>query len=716
MLGYRVDLAMVYDLDRTLLSILISIVAVGLPLAATVFFPKPSIRIALGALAGLGIGAMHFTGMSAIEGCLQTQALPAAILGCLVGSACYATAMAVTGRFQTRIVKTLLFTAGVIGTHFIAISGVTLTQVAGFEALPHLDFVLGVITAGASLTLFAGSLTSLIASKRLRVQERAHTTILATALDNMSNGLLFIGEGHRLRLFNDRFLEMFGIQKGVIHRGMSVAELIDVLSRDNAWNLAERDRLEQRMRDLLKLTHSDTMEHSFADGRLLEVVSGPVQGGIVITFDDKTAERQAQARIEHMAYHDPLTALANRRALQERMEAGFAPKRQYKLLLVDLDRFKAVNDTFGHSIGDQLLIQVAQRIREVTNEDGFVARYGGDELAVLVYGDLDLSMSVANDIVEAIERPFVIQDITLAIGCSIGMCCTDDAQNVSELMQRADLALYQAKHEGRGQAVCYQAGMLEKIAARHQLELDIQLAIEQEQFHLAYQPILSLKDDEIAGYEALIRWHHPTRGNIPPAEFIPLAEETGQIVAIGQWVLQEACLEAASWPQYQHVAVNISPVQFKSPLLRSHVVSALDGSGLWPSRLEVELTETALVTDGKALAHILEDLRSLGIKVAMDDFGTGYSSFAHLRDFPIDRIKIDRSFVAAAVSDNHAMAVLKAITQLGHDMHVPTVAEGVETTEQLELLRELGCDHVQGYLIGKPERPQSFTSAHQPSS
>nr|WP_284144913.1 EAL domain-containing protein [Tianweitania aestuarii] len=704
MLGYRADLAMFYDLHWTLLSMGISVLAVGVPLTATVFFTQQPVRIALGAGAGLGVGAMHFTGMAAIVGCLQTQSLPAAVVGCVLGAACYAAAMAITGRYQTRLIKTLLFTSGVCATHFISTSGVTLTQLPGFQTIRQIDQILGFLTGGASLVLFAGAMASLTASKRLRLQEQAHTSILATALDNMSNGLLFIGEDHRLRLFNDRFLQLFGIGKGVIYRGMSVPELIMRVSESNRWSKEENQRITQRMKSIMRLSHSETFEYRFSDERLLEVVSGPVQGGIVLTFDDKTVERKAQLRIEHMAYHDPLTALANRHALQQRMEEGFAPKRLYKLLLVDLDRFKAVNDTFGHSVGDQLLVAVADRIRNVTGDNDFVARYGGDELAVLVYGDFDLSMAVANNIVDAMSQPFFIQDFTISIGCSIGMCCTDDAQDVNELMQRADLALYQAKHAGRGQAVCYQPGMIEQIAARRQLEQDIDVAIEQRQFHLAYQPILSLNDDRIVGYEALIRWNHPIRGSVSPVDFIPLAEETGQILAIGQWVLEEACREAASWADDQSVAVNISPVQFKSPSLTGCIATALAESGLSPHRLEVELTETALVTDGKALAHILVELRALGIKVAMDDFGTGYSSFAHLRDFPIDRIKIDRSFVAAALTDSHAMAVLRAITQLGRDMHVPTLAEGVETQDQLDLVRRLGCDDVQGYLIGKPER------------
>jgi EAL domain-containing protein (putative c-di-GMP-specific phosphodiesterase class I) len=243
------------------------------------------------------------------------------------------------------------------------------------------------------------------------------------------------------------------------------------------------------------------------------------------------------------------------------------------------------------------------------------------------------------------------------------------------------------------------------------MEADLRRAIANDEFHLVYQPFLSLSDDTVIGFEALIRWHHPTRGAVAPIAFIPLAEETGQILQIGKWVLEEACREAAGWPDQRHVAVNVSPVQLRSPLFLSHVTSALAASGLLPGRLEIELTETALVEDGAEVARILSDLRCLGVKVAMDDFGTGYSSLAHLRDFPLDRIKIDRSFVAAAETDRHCMAVLFAITQMGKMLGIPTLAEGVETESELRLLRSLGCDAVQGYLIGRPQRMQVHPEA-----
>ncbi|PZO81299.1 MAG: bifunctional diguanylate cyclase/phosphodiesterase [Mesorhizobium amorphae] len=707
MLGYRPDVLVEYAIGRTMLSFAIGVLAVGLPLAAAAYAQADSTRIALGSLAGLGIGAMHFTGMSAMVGCEQLHEWPAVVASFVVGATCYGTAMALTGRFHSRTVKATLLAGGVLAVHFIGVSGVTLVPVAQMPKPSHLNTLLSVLTAGGALVLFMGAFASLLASKRFRVQERAHATILATALDNMSNGLIFIGRDERLRLFNERFLKLFNLPHDGVWRGMPTGEMIEVLGRANNWDEEERERVRRRMAERMRLTSSETVEYRFGDNRVLEIVSGPVEDGIVLTFDDKTTERLAQSQISHMAYHDPLTGLANRRALQERMEDGIRAGQRLKLLLIDLDRFKNVNDTFGHKVGDMLLVEVAQRLRSALGPGGFAARIGGDEMAAIVPGDLAEAQAVADALVETVGLPFVIGDLTLVIGCSIGMCCTDEAGDVAGLVQRADLALYESKRRGRGQVSCYQPGMMEEVVARRRLEFDIQAALDENQFHLAFQPVFCLASSRVVGYEALIRWEHPTRGSIPPEDFIPLAEETGQIIAIGQWVLDAACREALNWPRSFHVAVNVSPVQLRSPLFVAHAVGALDKSGLAPHRLEIELTETALVSDGQAVAHILEGLRALGIRIAMDDFGTGYSSFAHLRDFPIDRIKIDRSFVARAPEDRHALAVLRAITQLGRDMGVPTLAEGVETHAQLDLLRRLGCDHVQGYLIGRPRRSAS---------
>lgn len=332
-----------------------------------------------------------------------------------------------------------------------------------------------------------------------------------------------------------------------------------------------------------------------------------------------------------------------------------------------------------------------------------MARLGGDELAVLVTGDRETSEGLAGILIDKLSQAYVVDLVTARVGCSIGICSAGEVTSPDELMQCADVALYEAKRQGRGKFVRYQPGLLETVAQRHMLETDLRLAMSRKEFYLAYQPVMLLDPDLIVGYEALIRWKHPTRGLVSPAEFIPLSEETGLIVEIGRWILNQACQDAVDWDNDRHVAVNVSPIQFRSADFVETVKTALEMSGLEPSRLELELTETALVEDGELIAKILVELRAIGVRVAMDDFGTGYSSLAHLCEFPLDRIKIDQSFIAAAQSDIHAHAIIKAVVALGRDIGVPTIAEGVETAEQLQLLRDLGCNAVQGYLIGRPE-------------
>ncbi|HEV7417005.1 MAG TPA: bifunctional diguanylate cyclase/phosphodiesterase [Tianweitania sediminis] len=433
--------------------------------------------------------------------------------------------------------------------------------------------------------------------------------------------------------------------------------------------------------------------------------------GISSYLIDDRMRAASTEQLRKMAFQDALTGLANRRSLQDQMEEDSGLGRSFTLLLLDLDHFKTINDTYGHGVGDKLLVHVARRLESLMSGKNFAARIGGDELAVLVYDDIEVSIEIAKATVQVIAQPFQIDQHHFTIGCSIGICATADAANDEQLMKQADLALYEAKRLGRGRAFRYAPGMSETAAARHQLEEDIRTGIREGQFYLAYQPLVDLGTNELFGYEALIRWNHPTRGLVSPADFIPLAEENGSILEIGQWVVGEACHRAASWPNTLHVAVNVSAVQFKSAVFFSHVTQALAASGLLPHRLELELTETAIVSDGEKMAQALSDLRALGVRIAMDDFGTGYSSLAHIRDLPLDRIKIDRSFVASAHDDPNALAVLQAITQMGRTMGIPTLAEGVETLEQLQMLRELGCDAVQGYLLGKPQRLASTTTA-----
>ena len=428
--------------------------------------------------------------------------------------------------------------------------------------------------------------------------------------------------------------------------------------------------------------------------------------GISSYLIDDRNRADSTEKLRLMAFQDPLTGLANRRALQDRMNTLLKGTRPFSMLLLDLDHFKNVNDTYGHAVGDQLLVQVTRRLSGLLAEDSFAARIGGDELAVLVTGSKDNGWNVAQAAVQVLIQPYLIDGLSVVVGCSIGLSAFPDANSHEEIMRQADIALYEAKRLGRGRAFPYEPGMLEAVEARYALESDLKAAILHHQFYLAYQPLVDLATKQPIGFEALIRWEHPTRGLVSPADFIPLAEECGCIVEIGQWVLLDACREAMTWDDHLHVAVNVSAVQFKTAAFLSHVTQALAASGLPAHRLEIELTETAMVTDGPRVAMALSALRMLGVKISMDDFGTGYSSLAHLRDLPLDRIKIDRSFVSAAASDPNSMAVLQAITQLGRTMNIPTLAEGVETDEQVEMLQNLGCDAVQGFLFGRPARSE----------
>lgn len=712
MLGYRTDLVLGYGYGTTLASVLIAIIAVGIPFAASALPARRSHRALLGAASGLGIAAMHITGMSALEGCTQTQSALANLVAALVGASLMGVVRGLPERRHLALLACPLIVLAVCGTHFVSLAGTAIEGRLANDLLPNIQVALSILTAAGAGILIVGAFIALAATRRFEAQEAAHLTVLATALQNMSNGILKISSDETVELYNQRLCGMLGLAAKDVTLGMRLEGFLAVTGQANGWSAERVARVLHNHRLWMAGGIETRVEHHFDDGRVLAIACQPVADGAVLTYDDVTRDRRAQEEISHLAYHDPLTSLSNRRALAERMLADHRDGVASTLLLIDLDRFKSVNDTFGHAVGDALLIAVADRLRHL-GDDAFLARHGGDELAMLMRADVASGEERARRIVAGIEAPYVLQGITVVIGCSIGICGVADGAGPDDLMQRADIALYEAKRRGRGQAVRYQPGMIEAIAERGRLENDLRGALAEGQFHLAYQPILSLTSDQVVSFEALIRWTHPQRGLISPAEFIPLTEENGLIVPIGRWVLAQACREAARWPADQHVAVNVSAVQLRSPLLLSHVVEALASSGLAAHRLELELTETALVEDGRQIAHTLAALRQLGIRIAMDDFGTGYSSLAHLRDLPLDRIKIDRSFVAAALEDRQSLAVIKAVTQMGRDMGIPTLAEGVETPDQLALLRAIGCDAVQGYLIGRPELPDQTGTADE---
>ncbi len=438
---------------------------------------------------------------------------------------------------------------------------------------------------------------------------------------------------------------------------------------------------------------------------------------------DVTDRVRAEARAAHLAYHDPLTGLANRRRMMEELAAAFARVRREgggaALLVVDLDRFKPVNDLHGHAAGDAVLCQVAARLREATRETDVVARFGGDEFAIMAHfarpgptaadeaedPDGDDKARLARRVVAALERPFALNDgaLTVSVGCSVGVALAPaDGSAIEELLRNADLALYRAKAEGRGCFRFFEAGMDAKLRERTALEADLRLAVARDELVPHFQPLVTLTTGRVVSFEMLARWPHPTRGMVPPAEFIPIAEDGGLIGALTENLLRRACRAAAGWPDSVLLAVNVSPLQLRDRALPGLVRTVLAETGLAPHRLEVELTESALVADFSLARDIVVELRTLGVRVALDDFGTGFSSLKHLQALPFDKLKIDASFVQAMTTDADSGKIVSAVVGLGHSLGMLTVAEGIEDPKSVKILRRLGCDLGQGYLFARP--------------
>ncbi len=432
--------------------------------------------------------------------------------------------------------------------------------------------------------------------------------------------------------------------------------------------------------------------------------------GFIGSGSDLTEKRRAEAEITRLALFDSLTGLANRQrirlSLDQMLAPAAGPRTTTALFLLDLDRFKAVNDTLGHQIGDELLVQVAQRLQNTVGDAGLVGRLGGDEFQVVLprEGNHERLASLAGHIITALSQPFFIRGSSIAIGCSVGVAVAPEHGGDSEtLIRNADLALYAAKADGRGVSRFFREEMLAGAQNRKRLEDDLRQALANDELHLVYQAVVSTGDQRIVGYEALLRWQHPTRGAVSPADFVPIAEECGMIAAIGEWVLRTACAEAAHWPETVRVAVNVSPIQFANPALPAIVTSALASSGLAPARLELEITEGVFLNEDAHSQQMFKSLKNIGVRLALDDFGTGYSSLGYLRNAPFDKIKIDQSFVRGAIqAGNRNAAIIKAIVTLADTLCMETTAEGVEQQDEIALIRDLGCSHIQGFVFGRP--------------
>ncbi len=718
MLGYDPGVVIGYDPQLTVASLGVGVVTA----AATFVLLRRAADPAHGAVAGLffglGIGAMHFSGMAGVDvpGAI-VWTWPLVLASLLIGTSTAATAFAVFTTPQVKHAKAIaatLLSVAIVGLHFIAMAAAEV--VPGLDrqnpeaGLPRLALAFGV--AAIMLTVLGFVVLALFADRMRR-----------------ANRALSVSE-QRFRLLAENTTDLIiwchldgtreyvsPASRGLL--GYEPAELVGTRPLDSVHpdeaedfravlNDLEHGRVEQttcqkryRRKDgtyvWVEISFSRTKE--FAAG-------GP--SGWVASLRDVSARKEAEQQITHMALHDALTGLPNRLVFRDRLNQELANARRYgggfAVLACDLDRFKIVNDTLGHPAGDTLLRIVADRLISVVRNVDTVARLGGDEFAIILswLEEPQAVSAAAERIIEVVGQPIELDGNTACIGISIGIALgTIETEDADVLFKNADIALYRAKAAGRNTLSFYESGMDEIVADRSALERDLSQAVREGGFVLHYQPIMNLAADKPSGFEALLRWQHPTRGMVSPADFIPLAEETGLIVPLGAWTLEEACREAAGWPNDLRVAVNVSAIQFQKPGFEQAVIGALAASGLAPQRLELEITESVLVSDAEAVIICLHRLRALGVRIAMDDFGTGYSSLSYLRRFPFDKIKIDRSFIRD-IADPDAAAIVRAIVGIGTQLGASITAEGVETEEQLARVRQEGCGEVQGFYFSRP--------------
>jgi diguanylate cyclase (GGDEF)-like protein len=529
------------------------------------------------------------------------------------------------------------------------------------------------------------------------------------AINNMAQGLCMFDAENRLLVCNAQYAKMYSLTAEQMKVGTPLRTILEHRFATGMCPKDEEDFVE-RVIDRTSSRKPYVLVSEQADGRIISYVYQPIAGGSWVgVHQDITEQRRAEEKIAHMAHHDALTGLPNRVLLREQLNHHLRDVQRsvsFAVLCLDLDYFKQVNDTLGHPIGDALLCAVANRLRECVQDTDVVTRLGGDEFAIVQIGveQPTSASTLAQKLVDALAKPFSVDGHELVIGTSVGVSVTpNDGTDADVLLKNADMALYRAKENGRSGFSFFEPEMDAKMHERRTLEIDLRKAIAVGEFELFYQPLMNLETDTFSGFEALLRWNHPTKGLISPTSFIPLAEDTGLIIPLGEWVLRQACSEAAKWPENIKVAVNLSPVQFRSKNLVSMVASAIANSGIAATRLELEITETAMLQNTEQTVSALHMLQGIGVRVSMDDFGTGYSSLSYLRSFPFDKIKIDQSFIRDLDKGNEAIAIIRAISGLGKTLGMTTTVEGIETEGQLEQVRAEGCSEVQGYLFGKPQ-------------
>jgi diguanylate cyclase (GGDEF)-like protein len=711
MLAFRSGLPTAYDAAQTVTSLFAAIAILGLAFNITIDRKGPVGALAGGAMAGVAVGVMHYVGMASVEvpGVVKWDpGLVAAslIVGVGLGAGAFVLLRSGPG-IGRRIAAALVLTLAICGLHFTGMSAVSITpdptRLISETAISGAGLAAWVATAAATLLFM--SLLMLAIGRRNRLQEAQRLSELANAavegLAICDEGAIVTANASLARMVNRTAPDL---------EGRSFASLLEDGVLPLGSDLEGGARVEAQIRS--------------ASGELVpvELIAYPLpfegRARLAIAVRDLRERVAAESKILFLAHHDALTELPNRASFNDRLQRELAAHRRrddsFAVICLDLDRFKQVNDVLGHAAGDHVLKVIGQRIVDLLAENDMLARLGGDEFAIIRVNDTTPTglARLCDGILDVVAPEIFIDGQAVGVGVSIGVAIyPEDGQAADSLVRNADGALYQAKNEGRNAYRFFKAALGEQFRERQEMEFDLRQALVRGEFSLAYQPQTSIADGQTFGFEALLRWNSAKRGPVPPDAFIPLAEESGFIVTIGEWVLREACREAASWSKPLQIAVNVSAVQLRSASLPQRVHEILLETGLAPSRLELEITETALIEDLNAALHCLRQLKTLGVKVAMDDFGTGYSSLSNLRAFPFDKVKIDKSFIRNVQDDQQAATIIRAIVGLCRGLNLSVLAEGVETAEELNFLQNELCTEAQGFLWGKPGDISNFSEA-----
>ena len=542
---------------------------------------------------------------------------------------------------------------------------------------------------------------------------------LQLTLENMSQGIMLVTRDLQIPIINGRCGELLDLPDEFIKHPPRFDQLVDYQTQHGKFRHAATSNGREFFENPAKTNVSGQLavcERLMPNGTVIEVRSGHLpDGSFVQTFTDITKRWEAEAHVARLAAEDPLTGLPNRRVFRSTLDQmtrlahpavrDAQNKGEFAVLFLDLDRFKVINDTLGHRIGDLLLQEVAKRLKLALRATDILARLGGDEFAIVVPSFITRSTIevLANGLIVAVGQPYEIDGYRIRSSISIGIAVgPQDGETVDDLLMAADLALYSVKAGNRGTYKFYEKAMNRELNDRRQIEVDLREAIERNELELHYQPIINLQRNTITGFEALARWRHPVKGMVPPALFIPVAEDSGLIMPLGEWALREACRKAAQWPDDLHIAVNLSPMQFQAPNLFSLIEGILSETGLAPHRLELEITERLFMENSESTLSTLRRLKELGVRISLDDFGTGYSSLSYLRSFPFDKIKVDRAFISDLKESSDHVVIVQAVVSIARALGMTTTAEGVETEEQQKFLVTLGCDEVQGYLYSAP--------------